>query len=113
MTPVTSSENLLGIPPTHLPDDPAATRLEQGVAADQVAAGGVPRVTTIQLRVPRGTPSVTGWIGRSLVAGTSSGRRTVTIVPSGSSKRRASTLLSVAMRARRSTASSTVHVALT
>ena len=33
-----TSENLLGIPPTHLPEDPAATRLEQGVAADQVAA---------------------------------------------------------------------------
>ena len=35
---VTSSENLLGIPPTHLPEDPAAERLEQGVAPDQVAA---------------------------------------------------------------------------
>ena len=33
-----SSENLLGIPPTHLPEDPAADRLEGGVAADQVAA---------------------------------------------------------------------------
>ena len=30
--------NLLGIPETHLPEDPAAERLEQGVAADQVAA---------------------------------------------------------------------------
>jgi len=28
-----SSENLLGIPPTHLPEDPAADRLEEGVAA--------------------------------------------------------------------------------
>ena len=35
---MTSSENLLGIPPTHLPADPAADRLEQGVAPDQVAA---------------------------------------------------------------------------
>jgi hypothetical protein len=35
---VTASENLLGIPPTHLPEDPAARRLDQGVAADQVAA---------------------------------------------------------------------------
>lgn len=35
---MTSSENLLGIPPTHLPVDPAAERLEQGVAPDQVAA---------------------------------------------------------------------------
>ena len=35
---VTSSENLLGIPPTLLPEDPAADRLEQGVAPDQVAA---------------------------------------------------------------------------
>ena len=35
---MTPSENLLGIPPTHLPEDPAASRLEQGVAADQVAA---------------------------------------------------------------------------
>ena len=33
-----SSENLLGIPPTHLPEDPAADRLDEGVAADQVAA---------------------------------------------------------------------------
>ncbi|PRY58209.1 uncharacterized protein DUF3151 [Knoellia remsis] len=32
------SENLLGIPETRLPEDPAATRLEAGVAADQVAA---------------------------------------------------------------------------
>jgi hypothetical protein len=32
------SDNLLGIPPTQLPEDPAAARLEQGVAADQVAA---------------------------------------------------------------------------
>jgi Protein of unknown function (DUF3151) len=32
------SDNLLGIPPTQLPEDPAATRLGQGVAADQVAA---------------------------------------------------------------------------
>jgi hypothetical protein len=30
--------DLLGIPPTHLPEDPAAAQLEQGVAADQVAA---------------------------------------------------------------------------
>ena len=30
--------NLLGIPPTELPPDPAAGRLEQGVAPDQVAA---------------------------------------------------------------------------
>jgi hypothetical protein len=35
---VTPSENLLGIPPTLLPADPAADRLEQGVAPDQVAA---------------------------------------------------------------------------
>jgi hypothetical protein len=35
---VTPSENLLGIPPTRLPEDPAADRLEQGVAPDQVAA---------------------------------------------------------------------------
>ena len=35
---MSSSENLLGIPPTYLPVDPAADRLEQGVAADQVAA---------------------------------------------------------------------------
>ena len=33
-----TSENLLGIPPSHLPVDPAAERLEQGVAPDQVAA---------------------------------------------------------------------------
>jgi hypothetical protein len=32
------SENLLGIPETRLPVDPAAAKLEQGVAADQVAA---------------------------------------------------------------------------
>jgi hypothetical protein len=32
------SENLLGIPETRLPVDPAAARLEEGVAADQVAA---------------------------------------------------------------------------
>ena len=32
------SENLLGIPETRLPEDPAASRLEAGVAADQVAA---------------------------------------------------------------------------
>ena len=32
------SENLLGIPETRLPEDPAAGRLEAGVAADQVAA---------------------------------------------------------------------------
>ncbi|NHA68988.1 DUF3151 domain-containing protein [Phycicoccus flavus] len=30
--------DLLGIPPTHLPDDPTAAALEQGVAPDQVAA---------------------------------------------------------------------------
>lgn len=30
--------DLLGIPPTELPDDPAAGRLDQGVAPDQVAA---------------------------------------------------------------------------
>ena len=35
---MTPSENLLGIPPTLLPADPAADRLEQGVAPDQVAA---------------------------------------------------------------------------
>ena len=35
---MTPSENLLGIPPTLLPEDPAADRLEQGVAPDQVAA---------------------------------------------------------------------------
>jgi hypothetical protein len=33
-----TTENLLGIPPTHLPPDPAAERLDQGVAPDQVAA---------------------------------------------------------------------------
>ena len=32
------SDNLLGIPETRLPEDPAAARLEAGVAADQVAA---------------------------------------------------------------------------
>ena len=32
------SENLLGIPETRLPEDPAAGRLEAGVAADEVAA---------------------------------------------------------------------------
>jgi hypothetical protein len=32
------SDNLLGIPETRLPEDPAAQRLEAGVAADQVAA---------------------------------------------------------------------------
>jgi hypothetical protein len=32
------SDNLLGIPETRLPVDPAAAKLEQGVAADQVAA---------------------------------------------------------------------------
>jgi Protein of unknown function (DUF3151) len=32
------SSDLLGIPPTHLPDDPASRPLEDGVAADQVAA---------------------------------------------------------------------------
>ena len=32
------SDNLLGIPETRLPEDPAASRLEAGVAADQVAA---------------------------------------------------------------------------
>ncbi|KGN34226.1 hypothetical protein N802_12695 [Knoellia sinensis KCTC 19936] len=31
------SDNLLGIPETRLPDDPAASKLEAGVAADQVA----------------------------------------------------------------------------
>jgi hypothetical protein len=31
-------DNLLGIPPTRLPADPAAGRLAEGVAADQVAA---------------------------------------------------------------------------
>ncbi|QIM22684.1 DUF3151 domain-containing protein [Phycicoccus sp. HDW14] len=33
-----STSDLLGIPPTHLPDDPAARPLEHGVAPDQVAA---------------------------------------------------------------------------
>jgi hypothetical protein len=32
------SDNLLGIPATELPVDPAAAKLEEGVAADQVAA---------------------------------------------------------------------------
>ena len=32
------SSDLLGIPPTHLPDDPAADALERGLAADEVAA---------------------------------------------------------------------------
>jgi Protein of unknown function (DUF3151) len=32
------SSDLLGIPPTHLPDDPAAGLLADGVAADAVAA---------------------------------------------------------------------------
>jgi hypothetical protein len=32
------SDNLLGIPETRLPVDPAAAKLEEGVAADQVAA---------------------------------------------------------------------------
>jgi hypothetical protein len=32
------TENLLGIPETRLPVDPAAAKLEEGVAADQVAA---------------------------------------------------------------------------
>ena len=32
------TENLLGIPETLLPEDPAARRLDEGVAADQVAA---------------------------------------------------------------------------
>jgi hypothetical protein len=32
------SENLLGIPETRLPVDPAAAKLDEGVAADQVAA---------------------------------------------------------------------------
>src|SRR5690606_10972658 len=84
-----------------------------GTAAVQVAAGGLPRVTTIQLRMPSGTPSLTGWIGKRRVAGTSSGRRTVTIVPSGITKRRASRFESFARRSKRATASSTVHVALT
>jgi hypothetical protein len=33
------SSDLLGIPPTHLPDDPAARLLEDGEKADAVAAG--------------------------------------------------------------------------
>ena len=33
------SNDLLGIPPTHLPEDPAARLLEDGQAADTVAAG--------------------------------------------------------------------------
>ena len=33
------SENLLGIPETRLPVDPAARLLDDGVAPDQVAAG--------------------------------------------------------------------------
>lgn len=37
MTPA-AMDNLLGIPETRLPPDPAADRLEQGVAPDQVAA---------------------------------------------------------------------------
>ena len=32
------SADLLGIPPTHLPDDPASRALDDGVAPDQVAA---------------------------------------------------------------------------
>jgi hypothetical protein len=32
------SSDLLGIPPTHLPDDPAAGPLGEGVAPDEVAA---------------------------------------------------------------------------
>ena len=32
------SSDLLGIPPTHLPEDPAARSLDDGVAPDQVAA---------------------------------------------------------------------------
>jgi Protein of unknown function (DUF3151) len=32
------SSDLLGIPPTHLPDDPASRPLDGGVAPDQVAA---------------------------------------------------------------------------
>ena len=32
------TDNLLGIPPTELPVDPAAAKLAEGVAADQVAA---------------------------------------------------------------------------
>lgn len=31
-------DNLLGVPATELPPDPAAAKLEEGVAADQVAA---------------------------------------------------------------------------
>ena len=33
-----STSDLLGIPPTHLPEDPAAAALGRGVAPDQVAA---------------------------------------------------------------------------
>ena len=33
------SNDLLGFPPTHLPEDPAARLLEDGQAADTVAAG--------------------------------------------------------------------------
>jgi hypothetical protein len=32
------SDNLLGVPPTQLPEDPAAARLESGLGADLVAA---------------------------------------------------------------------------
>ena len=32
------SSDLLGIPPTHLPDDPAAPAIEEGLAPDSVAA---------------------------------------------------------------------------
>jgi hypothetical protein len=32
------SDDLLGIPPTHLPEDPATAPIEDGVAADEVAA---------------------------------------------------------------------------
>ncbi len=32
------TNDLLGIPPTHLPEDPAAAALDRGVAPDQVAA---------------------------------------------------------------------------
>ena len=35
---MTAGENLLGIPPTNLPDDPAAAKLEEGVHPEQVAA---------------------------------------------------------------------------
>ena len=35
---MTDGHNLLGIPETRLPQDPAAAQLEQGVAPDQVAA---------------------------------------------------------------------------